>query len=405
MTTDQTPQTGVATDPRRVRGAGGVRIVLRRELSTKLLTSAFLLSTALFAIFALAAPLLMGGSEEETPALGWTAGTDQLAAAVGTAGGDGVALEQVSPEQARTALEEGEVDAVLTTGSEGPRVLVQDSLDPALAGLLQAAASDQALRESAAAAGIPAATLADTTAQAAAPTVVALEEGADITAVLIALGFAAGAVVVVLLWGIPLATDVLQEKVSRVVEILLTSIRPWQLLAGKVLATTVLGLTQLVLVLGATAAGLGIAGGLPRLGGVDWALVAVSSACLLLAIVTCCAMMAGLAARVERQEDLSSALQPALALALLPLVAAVYLAFEFADSIWLDLGSLLPVLNVFVMPARIAVEGMPAWQVGASLLVALATAAVAFGTAGRIYAGSVLRSGGRVRLRDALQRG
>lgn len=396
-TTSPTP-----TDPRRVRGLGGVRIVLRRELSTKMLTAAFLLSTGIFAALALAGPLLMGGGEEEPPTLGYTSGSQALADAVGRAGGDSVRVEQVASGEARAAVEEGRLDAVLTDGAAGPEVIVETSLDPTLGALLSATASDQALRDAATAAGVDPAELQTAAAD---PAVVALGSGLDTTSVLVALGFAAGAVVVVLLWGIPLATDVLQEKVSRVVEILLTSIRPWQLLAGKVLATTVLGLTQLVLVLGATAAGLGLAGGLPRLEGVDWSLVAVSSACLLLAIVTCCALMAGLAARVERQEDLSSALQPALAVALLPLVAAVYLAFEFADSPWLDLGSMAPVLNVFVMPARIAVEGMPLWQVATSLTIAVVTAAGAFLLAGRVYAGAVLRSGGRVRLREALQRG
>ncbi|GAA4670207.1 ABC transporter permease [Nocardioides nanhaiensis] len=402
MTTSPTTSTPTPTDPRRVRGLGGVRIVLRRELSTKLMTTAFLLSTGIFAALALAGPLLMGGGDEERPTLGYTSGAESLATAVGQAGGESVQVEQVSAGEARAAVEEGRFDAVLTEGPTGPEVIVETSLDPTVGALLSSTASDQALRDAAAAAGVDPTELQ---AGAADPAVVALGSGLDTTSVLVALGFAAGAVVVVLLWGIPLATDVMQEKVSRVVEILLTSIRPWQLLAGKVLATTVLGLTQLVLVLGATAAGLGLAGGLPRLEGVDWSLVAVSSACLLLAIVTCCALMAGLAARVERQEDLSSALQPALAVALLPLVAAVYLAFEFADSPWLDLGSMVPVLNVFVMPARIAVEGMPLWQVAASLAVAALTAAVSFVLAGRIYAGSVLRSGGRVRLREALQRG
>lgn len=389
------------TDPRRVRGAGGIRIVLRRELATKLLTTAFLVSTLLFAAFSLGTPLLTSGGEDDAVRLGTTAATAEVARTVADASGGSVAVATVDGDP-RAAVTDGDVDAALEVSRGQVSVVVDGGLDPALGAALQSATTQRALEEAAAVAGLDPAALA---ALAQAPRIVETGTATDMTGVLLALGFAAGAVVVVLLWGIPLATDVLQEKVSRVVEILLTTVRPWQLLAGKVLATTVLGLTQLVLVLGASVAGLALAGGLPRIEGVPWDVVALASVCLLLAIVTCCALMAGLAARVERQEDLSSALQPALGLALVPLAAAVYLAFEYADSPWLDIASLAPVFNVFVMPARVAVEGMPLWQVATSLAVAVATAVAAFLLAGRVYAGAVLRSGGRVTLADALRRG
>ncbi|MGY1843209.1 hypothetical protein [Modestobacter sp. SYSU DS0875] len=122
-------------------------------------------------------------------------------------------------------------------------------------------------------------------------------------------------------------------------------------------------------------------------------------------VVTCTTLMAGLAARVERQEDLSSVLQPALGLALVPMAAAAYLVFDSSGTRWLDLASVAPVLATFVMPARLAVEPVPAWQLGLALVVPLATAVVAFAVAGRGYAGAVLRSGGRVPLREALRRG
>lgn len=284
----------VELDPGRVRGSGGVGIVLRRELATKFLTKAYALSTLLFAAMAILLPLAF---------------TD-----------------------------------------DGPR--------PVNSGM---------------------------------------------TPVLLGLGFALAAVVVVLLWGIPLATDVMQEKASRVVEILLTSIRPWQLLAGKVVSTAVIGLTQLGVVLAATLVARPLTGKSLALAGIDWALVAVGVPCLALGVLTCSTLMAGLAARVERQEDLSGVLQPAMTVTLLPLAAAVYLCFDFADSIWLDVASIAPVFNTFVLPGRMAVETVPGWQVALSLAVAVATTVAAFRIAGRVYAGAVLRSGGRVSLRESLQ--
>ncbi len=46
-------------------------------------------------------------------------------------------------------------------------------------------------------------------------------------------------------YGIMLAQGVVEEKTSRVVELLLSTIRPWQLLAGELIGVAVVGLTQL----------------------------------------------------------------------------------------------------------------------------------------------------------------
>lgn len=224
-----------------------------------------------------------------------------------------------------------------------------------------------------------------------------------LTSPLIGFAFAVIAVVVVLLWGIPLATDVMQEKASRVVEILLTSVRPWQLLAGKVIATAIIGLTQVAVVIAVTLVSGRLVSNPIAFGAIDPALVVAGTACLVLAVLTCGALMAGLASRVERQEDLSGVLQPAMGVAMVPLAAAVYLGLQFTDSVWLDIASIAPVFNVFVLPVRMAVESVPVWQVLLSLTIAVITAIGAFRLAGRIYSGAILRSGGRVSLQQAMR--
>lgn len=409
MSTHTADRPVVEVDHRRVRGAGGVRIIVRRELATKLLTKAFVLSTLFFALLTLVGTLVSRDGVADVPVLAHTAPAAELATSAGAVGGDAVELKGVADEAAgRALLEDGAADAVLVGDATSVQVLVEDSLDPRLQGLLQAVLQDRALREAAEDAGVdPAVLTAATDAAAGASALDIQAVGGDlaITDVLLGLGFAAGTVLVVLLWGIPLATDVMQEKVSRVVEILLTSVHPWQLLAGKVLATTVIGLTQLVVVLGAGLGALAVTGSLPDLRTTPAGVLLAGVVCLVLGTITVNTLMAGLAARVERQEDLSSALQPALGLALVPMAAAFYLVFDFASTPWLDIASVSPVLNTFVMPARMAVEPVPAWQLGVSLLVALGTTVAAFAAAGRVYAGSVLRSGGQVPLREALRTG
>jgi len=408
MSTPTLRRPEIAADPSRVRRTGGMRIIVRRELATKLLTRSFAISTLLFAFIAFAGSLFGPGGEDDAPVLAYTGSSADLATTVDAVGGDAVALERVVDETAgRTLVEEGKAGAVLLPSESGVRVLVQDALDPQLGALLDVALQERALRAAAQEAGVDPQVLVgavETTAGSAVLDVVAVGQDLAVADVLLGLGFAAGAVLVVLLWGIPLATDVMQEKVSRVVEILLTSVRPWQLLAGKVVATTVIGLTQLAVVLGATLAALALGGSLPDVDAVSWSVVLAGVIGLVLGVVTCNTLMAGLAARVERQEDLSGALQPALGLALVPMAAASYLAFEYAESSWLDAASMAPVFTTFVMPVRLALEPVPAWQLGLSLAVALATTVAAFAVAGRVYAGSVLRSGGQVPLREALRR-
>ncbi|WP_170837475.1 ABC transporter permease [Actinopolyspora xinjiangensis] len=378
--------------------------MLRRELATKLWTSAFALSTALFALLAFAVPLL-SGENDDPPTLAHTDATSALATTAAGLDDQLTLKETASGSDGRTLLSNGEADAVLVPGEgdrEGFRVLVEDSLDQQLATTLRSALRDQALRQAAAENGVDADALARDL-RTASLSVVTTGEKIDMTGVLTGLSFAAGALLIILLWGIPLATDVMQEKASRVVEILLTSVRPWQLLAGKVVAITLIGLVQLIVILGSAIAGIALGGQLPDLDGTSAGVVAVGAVCLVFSIVTCGTLMAGLAARVERQEDLNSALQPAMAATLLPMAAAFYLVFDSTDSRLLDAASMAPVFNMFVLPPRLAIESVPIWQLTTSFAVALLTVAAAFWIAGRIYSGSVLRSGGSVPLHEAVR--
>lgn len=400
MSTDQRPQ--LDQDPRRVHGMKGVMIVFGRELGVRLLTSAFLVSTALFAALALFAPRMAGG--EDTATLGYVPATTQVAQSVKAVGKDTVSTTAV-PDRAQAAdlLEKGDVDAVIVNAPSGNgyQVLVESSLDPQLSSLLQASLQGRAATQIAMDHG---ATSAELSTAAARDAVSVVTTGTHDTGhLLLALAFGAAIAMVVVLWGTPLATDVMQEKASRVVEILLTSLRAWQLLAGKVLATTVLGLLQLAAVAAATYAGMTMTGSRPDLSSLPLPLVAVGLVCLILGVLLFATLMAGLAARVERQEDLSGVIQPAFMLALLPFVGVLYLGFSAPTSPLLSVASMTPVLNVFALPVRMAVESVPVWQVALSLVVALATVLAGLHLSGRIYRGSILRSGGRVSLKDSLR--
>lgn len=223
-----------------------------------------------------------------------------------------------------------------------------------------------------------------------------------VSGLMLALAVGLAIVIVVMLWGATLATGVVDEKASRVVEILLACIRPWQLLIGKVLAVSLIGLTQIAALAAAALAGLAASGNPVPLPSLANPVIPAALICLILGVVLFSILMAALAARVERQEDLSSVLQPAYMLSLGPFVAIVLLALNSPHSPWLGVASIAPFFNVFAMPVRMAIEAVPLWQQALALLICLATIAASSALSGRIYGNAILRSGGKVALRDSL---
>jgi ABC-2 type transport system permease protein len=202
-------------------------------------------------------------------------------------------------------------------------------------------------------------------------------------------------------YGFWVATGIVEEKSSRVVEVLLATVRPRALLAGKVLGIGVLALGQLLLV-----ALLGV-GAAAAAGVIDVGPSAVEPVLLLLGWFVlgfafyACLFAAG-AARVSRQEDLQSVTTPGTLLVLVSFFASFYVS-DSPDSTAGRVLGVLPPFSALVAPVR-AAGGTTAWW-EAPLAVALMLLAVAglVVLAARVYEGSVLRMGGTVGLREALR--
>jgi len=198
---------------------------------------------------------------------------------------------------------------------------------------------------------------------------------------------------------------VVEEKSTRVVELLLSTIRPWQLMAGKVTGIGVIGLLQVVAVI-AAAAGTALALGLLDTSNLDlgatiaWALV-----WFVVGFITFSLALAALASLVSRQEDVASVTAPVLVLMIIPYVIGISIApWDPTNPIVVAL-SYIPFAAPMVMPMRIALGTVETWEILASLALSLALIPVLVWGAGRIYSNAVLRTGARVRLRDALRAG
>jgi len=186
-----------------------------------------------------------------------------------------------------------------------------------------------------------------------------------------------------------------------VVELLLSAIRPRQLLAGKALGSALLGVGQL-LVIGVFGTGLAlVVGALEVPAGAVGALgVVLVSFALGYAFYAILFAVAG--ALVPRQEELQSSSTPLIFL----LIAAFFVSFQVIDDPDGTLGVVLgfvPPCAPLVLPVRI-IGGPTLWYIGGGVAVLLAAIA-AWWASRRVYATAILRTGSSVKLREALAGG
>jgi ABC-2 type transport system permease protein len=198
-------------------------------------------------------------------------------------------------------------------------------------------------------------------------------------------------------YGFWVATGVVEEKSTRVIELLLSAIRPRQLLAGKVIGIGVLGLGQL-LIIGAFGVVIGSASGQLDVTGDVVSAVGVVLAWFVLGfgLYSCAFAVAG--SLVPRQEEIQSVTAPLTVL----ILASFFLAFGALDDPGSTLArvlSFVPPSAPMVMPVRMIAGNVAAWEVAVSVLLTLAAAVALITLAARLYGAAVLRTGSRVTLR------
>ncbi|MFG2171140.1 ABC transporter permease [Streptomyces niveus] len=403
-----------APDPGALSARRAVGLVAGREINSRMRTKSFVLST-LGLVVALGVYTLIILFSKEGPT---KVGIDRDAAALRpmltavadratdvdfefvTIDGEG---EGDSGDRAEKLLRDGDVAAVISGDTAGPTMTVERETDPDLLAVVNAAVAEERTTRELEREGVDPVDFAQRVASSATRTK-ALEPSGNSAAEQFALILSSTGLLYFffIVYGIMLAQGVVEEKTSRVVELLLSSIRPWQLLAGKLIGVAVVGVTQLVLLGGAAvvlAEGTGaislptaVAGTLVTMG--VW---------FLLGFFLFAAMLAAAAARVSRQEDLQAVVQPVMVLITTPFVLGIALLSKNAHDPVIEWLSLVPPLSPILMPARMLLGIAPAWQVAVSLVLAVAALAGLTRIAGRMYANSVLRSGSRVPLAESLR--
>ena len=312
-----------------------------------------------------------------------------------------VSVRELADEAgARQAVDAGDADAAVV---DAGRIVVRAEPPDQLVGLIQAVSVRESSRQALVAAGLSSEQVDAALAQRPLP-VGALEpvnaESRETTTV---------AFVGVLLlygqlfaYGYWVAAGVVEEKSSRVVEVLLATLRPSHLLRGKILGIGLLGLAQLLLI--------GLVGlfASSAVGTLEFPSGAIATVGLVLVWFVLgfffyATMFAVAGSIVTRQEDLQTTMTPLTIL----IVGSFFIGLSATsnpDSTLAVVASLLPFSSPLVMPTRIALGEAATREVVASIAISVAATAALIPLATKIYSRALLRPG-RVRIRQVLRAG
>lgn len=408
MTTQTRPVDRARPEPaappeRPARGASKAwAVVARREIVAKLVDKSFLVSTVLMVV-AIAAFMGLSAfleSKTQTYTLVTTSAADHAYAVhIGpqiTAGNGKVHVttKEAADEGAAKALVQADGNSVwLHEGATGWVMTAKDEVPSDLQAAASTVIRADALQRNAVAAGT---------------SVAALTKGSQLSVDVLngdarQKGFAKVVAFVLaflfymssLGFGMMLASSVVEEKASRLVEIITTRIPVRQLLAGKVLGNTVLALGQMALYVGLSLVGLAFTPYSSYLtsvsSGIGWFLAFFLVGFLLIA---CLWAVAGSLA--TRNEDLQQTAMP-----LTMSMMFVWFSLFLAKGTVLTALSFLPLFSAVLMPMRILQGGVPWWEPAIALVLSLVAMGAVVLVAERLYRRALLQTRGRLTIRQA----
>ncbi|CAI9391008.1 ABC transporter permease [Microbacterium sp. T2.11-28] len=354
--------------------AQSVWLVTEREIGSKLRSKAFLISTGILFVIALASVLWGGftaGSDSRIP----VAVTPQTASALQPYGDAVEVTEAADATEARELVRSGDVDAALIPGGADPFGFTVVADESAPGGLLQLLSIT------------PAVELLDT-------------GGVDwALRYFVALGFGLIFFMAALTFGSTIAQSVVEEKQTRVVELLISAIPTRALLAGKVLGNTILAMGQIIGLAAIAIVGLTVTDQGALLTGLGAPLVWFA-VFFLFGFILLASLFAAAAAMVSRQEDIGSTTTPLTFLVMAP----YFLVIFFNDNpVVMSVMSYVPFSAPVGMPVRVFLGEAQWWEPLVSLAILLATCALAIVIGAKIYENSLLRMGARVKLAEALK--
>jgi len=341
--------------------SSAIKLVAARELKVKIKDKTFLISTIFFLLFAAAStvlPAMLGGGASSV------AVADSAAAS--TLRDKGLEVTQFADDaSAEQAVRDGDVDAAVVTGGGDPKVLAMDEAPSDVVDALSAQPQVQLLNPDAV---------------------------DPLLAYLVPFGFAIVFFFTSLTFGLQIAQSVVEEKQTRIVEILVASVPTRALLAGKVVAGGVLALTQIALIAAVTIAGVQFTdnGGLLSLIGpsIGWFIPFFVVGFVMLA-----ALWAAAGALVNRLEDLQGVSMPLQMVVMIPFFLVIFLS---DNKPVMTLLSYIPFSAPTAMPVRLFTGDAAGWEPVLSLGIMVVAAFALIAVGARVYEGSLLRTNGKI---------
>lgn len=376
-------------------------LVARREVMVKLTDRAFVLGTVFTLV--LIAGFLGYSAWDASRTTDYTVVStaadrsvaDRLPAVANRSDGEVAVTVRTVPDEAaaRAELTDGEADGWLHRAGDGWVLTTESEEEDGLTRVATDAVREASLESQAQRLG--------TTAQ-------QLEAGSTVTTQLlrgdaqraqlasgVSFAFAFLFYIATLTFGLTLANSVVEEKQSRIVEIIATSIPVRQLLIGKVAGNSVLAISQMVLYAGVALVGLSFTpykSFVPAISGpVVWFLVFFVAGFVALA-----ALWAVAGSLASRSEDVQSTSTP-----MTMLVMAVFFGALFVDGTTKVVLSFVPPFSAVLMPTRLLEGTAQWWEAVLALGLLLAAAAAVVGVAERLYRRSLLQTGGKLSMRQA----
>lgn len=393
-----------------LNGARAVALVARREFTTQIAKKSFLISNIIILIAIVGGIIgisLFSGGDERKPMIG-VVGDQSLSQTLVTTGdaiGTPVDVTEVGDEPtARTEIQEGTLDLAVIPDDRGSvTVITEKEISANLRVIVESSVAQQAQSNALTAAGVDPAQIATTTA-AAGVTVETLDPPDPEQGQRIALSIAAVALLYmqIMLFGTYVAMGVVEEKSSRVVELLLSTLRPLQLLWGKVLGIGSVGLLQLA-AYAVAGVGTGLATGLLTVTGTAIGVLIGTIGWFILGFAFFAVLYAAAGSMVSRQEDVNATAAP-LVILIVAMFGIATSTVSNPEGTLSNVLSWIPPFSAILMPLRIAAGVATPFQIVGTILLMLSVTVFFSIIAAKIYQRSILRIGKVVSWKEAFGR-
>ncbi|AWB82364.1 ABC transporter permease [Corynebacterium yudongzhengii] len=195
----------------------------------------------------------------------------------------------------------------------------------------------------------------------------------------------------IILFAANIGSRVTEEKSSRVVELILASVRPMDFLTGKILGNVIFGLVWTLIIVFLAVGALMISGLLEGFE-FDWTVLPLMLLGFLIGLIFFGSLYAAAGAMVQRTEDLQSTQGPIMILVFTTMYVPLF-GWSQLDATWMQVMGWVPPISTMTAPLQYAAGNMSLWEVLGSFAIMVVVTLAAIWLVARIYRAAILNNG------------